>query len=1170
MAHTHSFSPAAFFEGSEEGTYALYAGTIMAAQRPPQRTSAPQPVKSALKPESSSPALASSEKSDKSATAAAPQQLAGSAVLAGQEVLYYPNTYGLAKFVPGTLPTLAYATTPPGTPKPAAKEIETVEKNQPTNTASAEPVQKRAEPQQSSHIANHTPPTATTVNVYTEAEEFLFYPSFAPLRVDLSTLPPLAYSTASRGGVEKDSAASSTAKKADPASAEVIDLIVQKEILKSAPARSSAINPHIEAEEFLYYPNQPTIINSTKDEALNLAYAVVSLSEQPAMSQENVEKVVEETTENAKVAEKGVYTMDSGVDLGKPDSGVLVEPVQEKNSVLPEPKKSVPLTLATTTSSDGFSWADEVDEIPPPARATRTIEIVPKEEVVEVETVTSPAPVVAAAEEAALTADEESDGDWKEVVNHSRKKQTTKRLSLNYGSPAQKGKRNSEAPTKRQSSSVASTPIPEIKEVKERKPAATAALPPKPTFSTASPAPSPSPADASPKKTWAALTSSTVSSPAQPNSPALKVTPVVIPAVVPAKLTPSPAQPNSKRVSNAQKSGSQKAKGSPSTKPAPAVSVPPRTPTPNASATKPSPKPTPTVPVAAAAAPRTTGSPLPATSVWGKKALEATAMKTEEKKIEQAEPAKEIEQEPAPSVVESVALTIEAVSTADAVAEEPVAQSVEPASEAVVEELPLAEATQADEEIVAGTVAENETKLEIDSAVVEPVPEHLVEEQVAAEELPADSSPDEVLQGQIVDQVFATDSPDISAFNTDDDSSQQLLTQRLTQEVDEITEDEPVSMGGHMMFNPYTNVDSNGVPMGYYMPNGDVTQVPHAYYLDANGIPVMYDPNAQHYNPYAVYDTAYEAYGAAPMNLNLEAEEFVPSPIPHVNGNLSLDAEEFVPYGVDERRGSWNLNATEFVPTSPMLNGEASPYTGGVNRRPNPRRGGGANRRSMVRNLPGMTNGSHHYSGAQGYRSMSPGIQRRGSSANHSADGQASPSTPTTERVSRPTRRESTGVVHEPRSRGNRTSWAPGGPQPNVATLSDFVSKEHLAALNVRARKPRDGSEKPVVNGHESDSAATTAVASPSSPRGENGEASARVERSSSVRASGGGKGKKGKCIYGQGCINKDHGCAYFHPTEMCRYFPDCKFGNGCMYIHPKANGQGAGGETPLSAGDSE
>ena len=55
------------------------------------------------------------------------------------------------------------------------------------------------------------------------------------------------------------------------------------------------------------------------------------------------------------------------------------------------------------------------------------------------------------------------------------------------------------------------------------------------------------------------------------------------------------------------------------------------------------------------------------------------------------------------------------------------------------------------------------------------------------------------------------------------------------------------------------------------------------------------------------------------------------------------------------------------------------------------------------------------------------------------------------------------------------------------------------------------------------------------------------------ARAASKGKLNVTKCIFGPECHNKDKGCHYYHPTELCKFYPDCTYGTDCLYIHPKA-----------------
>ena len=44
---------------------------------------------------------------------------------------------------------------------------------------------------------------------------------------------------------------------------------------------------------------------------------------------------------------------------------------------------------------------------------------------------------------------------------------------------------------------------------------------------------------------------------------------------------------------------------------------------------------------------------------------------------------------------------------------------------------------------------------------------------------------------------------------------------------------------------------------------------------------------------------------------------------------------------------------------------------------------------------------------------------------------------------------------------------------------------------------------------------------------------------------------KKIKCVHWPNCRVTDDVCAYFHPKEECNKFPNCSFGDKCLYIHP-------------------
>ncbi|KAJ3210002.1 hypothetical protein HDU67_005745 [Dinochytrium kinnereticum] len=43
------------------------------------------------------------------------------------------------------------------------------------------------------------------------------------------------------------------------------------------------------------------------------------------------------------------------------------------------------------------------------------------------------------------------------------------------------------------------------------------------------------------------------------------------------------------------------------------------------------------------------------------------------------------------------------------------------------------------------------------------------------------------------------------------------------------------------------------------------------------------------------------------------------------------------------------------------------------------------------------------------------------------------------------------------------------------------------------------------------------------------------------------------KCIFGPSCANANSGCPYYHANEICKFYPDCKYGNSCIFVHKNA-----------------
>ncbi len=48
-------------------------------------------------------------------------------------------------------------------------------------------------------------------------------------------------------------------------------------------------------------------------------------------------------------------------------------------------------------------------------------------------------------------------------------------------------------------------------------------------------------------------------------------------------------------------------------------------------------------------------------------------------------------------------------------------------------------------------------------------------------------------------------------------------------------------------------------------------------------------------------------------------------------------------------------------------------------------------------------------------------------------------------------------------------------------------------------------------------------------------------------------KKKMVRCLFWPSCMNKER-CEYHHPTELCRNFPNCSFGDKCLNIHPASS----------------
>jgi len=49
-----------------------------------------------------------------------------------------------------------------------------------------------------------------------------------------------------------------------------------------------------------------------------------------------------------------------------------------------------------------------------------------------------------------------------------------------------------------------------------------------------------------------------------------------------------------------------------------------------------------------------------------------------------------------------------------------------------------------------------------------------------------------------------------------------------------------------------------------------------------------------------------------------------------------------------------------------------------------------------------------------------------------------------------------------------------------------------------------------------------------------------------------GGDKKMVKCKHWPKCRESDETCPFVHPKDNCKYFPFCKQGDKCLYIHPE------------------
>lgn len=113
--------------------------------------------------------------------------------------------------------------------------------------------------------------------------------------------------------------------------------------------------------------------------------------------------------------------------------------------------------------------------------------------------------------------------------------------------------------------------------------------------------------------------------------------------------------------------------------------------------------------------------------------------------------------------------------------------------------------------------------------------------------------------------------------------------------------------------------------------------------------------------------------------------------------------------------------------------------------------------------------------------------------------------------------------------------------------------------------------EQPATTSGEAEQTATPTPVAPSSRKSVKDRLGVKVREAESVEevpkeeaeeemaeeeegegeGSRGGSGLPERCRYWPNCKNGE-GCEYHHPTVPCKLFPDCKYGKKCLYVHPQ------------------
>ncbi|KAH6598650.1 hypothetical protein BASA50_003685 [Batrachochytrium salamandrivorans] len=142
----------------------------------------------------------------------------------------------------------------------------------------------------------------------------------------------------------------------------------------------------------------------------------------------------------------------------------------------------------------------------------------------------------------------------------------------------------------------------------------------------------------------------------------------------------------------------------------------------------------------------------------------------------------------------------------------------------------------------------------------------------------------------------------------------------------------------------------------------------------------------------------------------------------------------------------------------------------------------------------------------------------------------------------------------KPKKRSSKSSIKEKASVISAPTLADFFTKDALASISKNA-KPIKRQRNPQPSSSDGDSAECTTKANTQSNSTSSIDATLQLDQDHKVVNSSNqmsvSKNDRIKCRFDGACNNKDNGCPYFHPTEVCIFYPNCKYGNGCTFTHP-------------------